>query len=64
MQYGLIAEQVERNRSGTRRPEQGREIETVHYVKVNATLLNEIQKLHRLNQQLEGRVAELENRAR
>jgi hypothetical protein len=71
MQYGLIAEEVAdiapdlvaRNKDG--------EIETVYYDKVNAMLLNEVQKLNRekqeqrqINQRLESRLAELESRIR
>jgi hypothetical protein len=64
LQYGLIAEEVAeiapdlvaRNRDG--------EIETVYYDKVNAMLLNEVQKLHRENQKLESRLAEIEGRLR
>ncbi len=63
VQYGLIAEEVAgiapeliaRNKDG--------QIETVHYDKINA-MLNEVQKLHRANRNLQQRLAELENRAK
>jgi hypothetical protein len=60
IQYGLIAEEVaEIAPDLVARDKDGR-FETVYYDKVNAMLLNEVQKLHRENQALESRLAELE----
>jgi hypothetical protein len=69
MQYGLVAEDVaEVAPDLVARTPQG-EIMTVYYDKVNAMVLNQVQKQQRLIekqnaliQQLESRIAELENR--
>jgi hypothetical protein len=56
VQYGLIAEEVaEVAPELVARDKDGR-IETVYYDKVNAMLLNEVQKLHRRLAELEGMV--------
>jgi hypothetical protein len=56
VQYGLIAEEVaEVAPELVARDKDGR-IETVYYDKVNAMLLNEVQKLHRRLTELEGMV--------
>jgi hypothetical protein len=64
VQYGLIAEEVaEVAPELVARDKDGR-VETVYYDKVNAMLLNEVQKLHRENRALESRLEELEGLVR
>ena len=67
LQYGLIAEEVAHVAPDLVAHNAEGEIETVHYDKVNAMLLNEVQKLYRHNEtqerlieKLESRIAELE----
>jgi hypothetical protein len=64
MQYGLVAEEVDEIAPELVAHTAQGEVETVYYDKINAMLLNEVQKLHRLNEQLESRIVQLENRAR
>jgi hypothetical protein len=64
IQYGLIAEEVAEVAPELVARDKDGEIETVYYDKVNAMLLNEVQKLHRENRALESRVAELEGMVR
>jgi hypothetical protein len=52
LQYGLIAEEVAEVAPELVAHKAGGEIETVYYDKVNAMLLNEVQKLHRENESL------------
>ena len=52
LQYGLIAEEVADVAPELVAHKAGGEIETVYYDKVNAMLLNEVQKLHRENESL------------
>ena len=69
MQYGLIAEDVAKVAPDLIERDTKGEILTVHYEKVNAMVLNQVQEQQRLIekqnaliQQLESRIAELENR--
>jgi hypothetical protein len=62
LQYGLIAEDVAETAPDLVAHSANGEIETVYYDKVTAMLLNEVQKLHRLNEKLESGIAELEDR--
>jgi len=69
MQYGLIAEDVAKVAPDLIERDSKGEIFTVHYEKVNAMVLNQVQEQQRLIekqsaliQQLESRIAELENR--
>ena len=63
-QYGLIAEEVADIAPDLVAHKANGEIETVYYDKVNAMLLNEVQKLHRLNEKLEARIFEGEKRVK
>jgi hypothetical protein len=60
--YGLIAEEVNEVAPELVGRGQDGQIESVSYDKVNAMLLNEVQKQHRLIEALESRLADLENR--
>ena len=62
LDYGLIAEEVAEVYPDLVAHLQNGEIETVQYHKVNAMLLNEVQKQHRLIESLTERLAELERR--
>ena len=62
MQYGLIAEEVAEVAPDLAARKPNGEIETVYYDKVNAMLLNEVQKLHRENEALVGTLRRLEKR--
>jgi hypothetical protein len=69
MQYGLIAEDVAKVAPDLIERDSKGEIFTVHYEKVNAMVLNQVQEQQRLIekqsaliQQLESRIAELEHR--
>jgi hypothetical protein len=64
LQYGLIAEEVAEIAPELVARDKDGQIETVYYDKVNAMLLNEVQKLHRENRALESRLAELESMVR
>jgi hypothetical protein len=64
VQFGLIAEEVAGIAPELVAHKTDGEIETVYYDKVNAMLLNEVQKLHRLNEKLESRIVDLENRGK
>ncbi len=59
-QYGLIAEEVEEVAPDLVGRNQDGRIDFVHYEKVNAMLLNQVQKQQRLIQELETRLAALE----
>jgi len=61
-QYGLIAEEVAEVAPDLAFRDQEGNVKTVYYDKVNAMLLNEVQKLHRVIEQLTSRLSELENR--
>ena len=60
-QYGLVAEEVAEVAPELVARDKDGQIETVFYDKVNAMLLNEVQKQHRLIRQLESRLAEVES---
>jgi hypothetical protein len=62
LQYGLIAEEVAEVAPELVAHKAGGEIETVFYDKVNAMLLNEVQKLHRENAALAETLRKLESR--
>ena len=62
MQYGLIAEEVAGVSSDLVARNANGEIQTVYYDKVNAMLLNQVQKQERLIEKLESRIEDLENR--
>jgi hypothetical protein len=63
-QYGLVAEEVAEVAPELVARDKDGQIEAVFYDKVNAMLLNEVQKQHRLISQLESRLAEIESRAK
>jgi polyhydroxyalkanoate synthesis regulator phasin len=70
-QYGLVAEEVAEVAPDLVARNPDGQVETVFYDKVNAMLLNEVQKQHRLieaqRHELDGlreRLAELENRVK
>lgn len=60
LDYGLIAEEVEQVYPDLVAHLQNGEVETVQYHKVNAMLLNEVQKQHRRIEELTERLATLE----
>jgi hypothetical protein len=60
LEYGLIAEEVAEVYPGLVTYAPDGQVETVQYHKVNAMLLNEVQKQHQLVQSLETRLAALE----
>ena len=62
VQFGLVAEEVAAVAPELVVHKQGGEIETVYYDKVNAMLLNEVQKLHRENAALAETLRKLESR--
>ena len=62
LEYGLIAEEVTEVYPGLVVYNEEGQPETVQYRKVNAMLLNEVQKQHRQIQALLARVARLEHR--
>ncbi len=59
LQYGLIAEEVAEVYPGLAVYSETGEVETVQYHKVNAMLLNEVQKQHRQIQEQKERIADL-----
>ena len=59
--YGLIAEEVEAVYPDLVAHLKGGEVETVQYQKINAMLLNEVQKQHRKIEALTARLAALES---
>ena len=59
IQYGLIAEEVAEVYPDLVTHSPGGEVEAVQYRKVNALLLNEVQKLHRQLQAQQGQIADL-----
>ena len=60
-QFGLIAEEVEKVDPELVVRDDKKQLYSVRYEAVNAMLLNEVQKQHKLIQTLEARLAELEN---
>jgi hypothetical protein len=60
LEYGLIAEEVAEVYPGLVTYAPDGQVETVQYHKVNAMLLNEVQKQHQLVQSFEARLAALE----
>ena len=62
IQFGLVAEEVAEVAPELVVHKQSGEIETVYYDKVNAMLLNEVQKLHRENAALAETLRKLESR--
>ena len=62
LEYGLIAEEVTEVYPGLVVYNEEGQPKTVQYRKVNAMLLNEVQKQHRQIQALLARVARLEHR--
>jgi Chaperone of endosialidase len=62
--YGLIAEEAEAVYPDLVAHSKDGEVETVQYQKINATLLNEVQKQHLESELLKARLAALEAKDR
>jgi len=64
LQYGLVAEEVEKVAPGLVAYDKEGRPYSVYYHKVNAMLLNEVQKQYRINQKQQKKIEELERQVR